>query len=69
MMIKRWRNWRFGIILSRILSGEKALPMEVVSSRMPHEAIDKQNQVQDSLLDCLAGNRIVKVKLESDGGD
>lgn len=52
--------------LVKILTGDKALPMEIVSFPVSEEALDKQNKVQDSLLEYLAGDTVVKVKLVED---
>jgi len=52
--------------LVKILTGKKALPMEVVSFPVSEEALDKQNKVQDSLIEYLAGDTVIKVKLVED---
>jgi hypothetical protein len=52
--------------LVKILSGEQPLPMKVVSIPVSEGDTQKQRQIWDGLLECLAGNRSIKIKLEED---
>ena len=52
--------------LVKVLSGEKAIPMEVVSFPVSDEAIAKQNVIQTKLIEYLEGKCAVKVKIEKD---
>jgi len=52
--------------LVKVLSGEKAIPMEVVSFPVSDEAIAKQDAIQTKLIEYLEGERTVKVKIEQD---
>ena len=52
--------------LVKVLSGEKAIPMKVVSFPVSDEAIAKQDVIQTKLIEYLQGERAVKVKIEKD---
>jgi hypothetical protein len=51
--------------LVRLLNGTQPLKMEVTSFPVAQEDIDRQRQVQASLLEHLDGNRSLRIKIES----
>ncbi len=50
--------------LTKILSGEKALPMEVTSLPYDEDALSSQKELQSKLISFLDGNSTVRVKTE-----
>jgi Family of unknown function (DUF6680) len=50
--------------LVKILSGERPLPMKVVSVPVSESDVQIQRKIWDGWLECLAGNRSIKIRLE-----
>jgi hypothetical protein len=50
--------------LVKILTGEKALPMEVTSFPVSAEDAGRQREVQERLLDHLKGQTAIRVRLD-----
>lgn len=52
--------------LADILSGTKPIPMQLVSFPGSEEALDKQKELQQRIVEYLDGKRVLKVKLEGE---
>jgi hypothetical protein len=55
--------------LVKILSGEQAIPMNVVSFPVSEKALAKEDEVQTRLIECLEGKAVLKVKIVGESPD